>query len=103
MSAGRYQRLVQPIADSIAPALVACASSGLYFQATSPADIASAFSAIYANATRTVRNSPSSAILVSEVRAASACQRLTGGDPIENKGDGIYLDDDERYVVRASS
>lgn len=54
MSAGRYQRLVQPIADRISPSLAACASSGLYFQATSPADIASAFNAIYANATRTV-------------------------------------------------
>jgi hypothetical protein len=54
MSAGRYQRLVQPIADRISSSLAACASSGLYFQATSPADIASAFNAIYANATRTV-------------------------------------------------
>jgi alkanesulfonate monooxygenase SsuD/methylene tetrahydromethanopterin reductase-like flavin-dependent oxidoreductase (luciferase family) len=24
---------------------------------------------------------------------------VTGGDPIENKGDGIYLDHDERYVL----
>src|ERR1700678_3708983 len=24
---------------------------------------------------------------------------VTGGDPVENKGDGIFLDHDERYVV----
>jgi hypothetical protein len=53
MSAGQYQRLVQPIADGIGPSLNACASSGLYFEATSATDIASAFSAIYANATQT--------------------------------------------------
>jgi hypothetical protein len=50
---GQYESLVQPITAGIGPSLNACASSGLYFEATSAADIASAFSAIYANATRT--------------------------------------------------
>jgi Flp pilus assembly protein TadG len=45
-----YNVLVQPLANNIAPALQACASSGLFFPATNASDIADAFDAIFARA-----------------------------------------------------
>jgi hypothetical protein len=43
-----YARLVQPLANNIAPALQSCATPGLYFAATGAIDISNAFSSIFA-------------------------------------------------------
>ena len=45
-----YNALVQPLASNIAPALQACASPNLFFQATNAGDIANAFDSIFAQA-----------------------------------------------------
>ena len=50
MNNPQYDALVQPLATNIAPALQACASSGLFFPATNASDIADAFDKIFAQA-----------------------------------------------------